>query len=298
MVCNYWNVIQVSDRRLTLDGQPWDDQSNKSVVFGCRDALLSITYTGLAYIADIPTDEWVTTILEANNAQHRDMGFAVDILCSGAARAFKEDLPTADQASELTFLIAGWHWKGRRMQAYVWWITNCDVRRRDLRLGTDFVKGHFRSSRTARVGEGKGGFAIGARAAIDKKSWDEMSQQITGRQNPEPLIDSMINVIRKSSDHPQYGNLIGNDCMVVVLPRPGQGDVFAEYRALQGGPVTFTPRILTPNITSPGLEMVGPGLTLSFGGVTIQLKGSDVQHPSGVLFSIQTTNRRPRPTTP
>jgi hypothetical protein len=39
-IANYWFVIQASDRRLTLDGKPWDDNANKSLIFGCRDAML------------------------------------------------------------------------------------------------------------------------------------------------------------------------------------------------------------------------------------------------------------------
>jgi len=117
VACNYWHVVQVSDRRLTLNGIPWDDAANKCVVVGCRDALLSITYTGLAYIGEVPTDEWIHGIVDASPGAKRSMGFVVDLLERAATEAFASQIPLIDRGSPLTMLIAGWHWNKKHTQA-------------------------------------------------------------------------------------------------------------------------------------------------------------------------------------
>jgi hypothetical protein len=56
-------VVQVSDRLVTLatDGAAYDARANKSIVLGLRDALMTVSYSGLAYIEGHPTDEWMAS---------------------------------------------------------------------------------------------------------------------------------------------------------------------------------------------------------------------------------------------
>lgn len=54
-------VIQASDRLVTMQGdyRVHDSTANKSVVYVGVNCRLLIGYTGLAYINDVPTDEWI-----------------------------------------------------------------------------------------------------------------------------------------------------------------------------------------------------------------------------------------------
>jgi hypothetical protein len=63
LVTSYYS-LQVSDRLLSEPkGQnqykPWDPASNKSVVVLTRDGLISMGYTGPAFISRIPMDGWI-----------------------------------------------------------------------------------------------------------------------------------------------------------------------------------------------------------------------------------------------
>jgi len=55
----YRSIIQVSDRAITVESQPYDLLSNKALICLLPDALIAISYTGLAYINTLPTDQWI-----------------------------------------------------------------------------------------------------------------------------------------------------------------------------------------------------------------------------------------------
>ena len=52
-------IVQVFDRRLTLNGDVCDSDANKLVYVGCDDARFSIGYTGVAEIDGQRTDYWL-----------------------------------------------------------------------------------------------------------------------------------------------------------------------------------------------------------------------------------------------
>ena len=62
---NSEQFIQVSDRRVTINGAIQDDESNKAIVLNCANARLAVGFTGLARVGDFNTREWlVSTINE------------------------------------------------------------------------------------------------------------------------------------------------------------------------------------------------------------------------------------------
>lgn len=53
-------VLQVSDRLLTKNrGEPHDTLANKNIIYLARNALVTIGYTGIAYLGDTTTDQWI-----------------------------------------------------------------------------------------------------------------------------------------------------------------------------------------------------------------------------------------------
>jgi hypothetical protein len=61
-------VLQVSDRLTSLDPgkRPWDPLANKNVIYVARNGLISIGYTGAAYIGVLPTDTWIAQTLRGD----------------------------------------------------------------------------------------------------------------------------------------------------------------------------------------------------------------------------------------
>ncbi len=59
--CRY--SLMVTDRRVTISGVVFDPDANKNIVFGDKNAVVTIGYTGMAYIGTIPTDQWIAQTL-------------------------------------------------------------------------------------------------------------------------------------------------------------------------------------------------------------------------------------------
>lgn len=122
-------IIQVADRLVTRTGREFDPLANKSVVFRARDALVAISYTGLAYLDRTPTDEWMAqhiigeTLMRGRRGdapamsrfgrlpQWLDIGQTAELLRSNLESTFAGLGSLATYPH--TILIAGWHY-GRR----------------------------------------------------------------------------------------------------------------------------------------------------------------------------------------
>src|SRR5579863_5962736 len=59
-------VVQVVDRRLTRNGQLYDDLANKAICGTCPDARFSLAYTGLM-MTPTRTDEWLVNWFSEKN---------------------------------------------------------------------------------------------------------------------------------------------------------------------------------------------------------------------------------------
>lgn len=53
----------VTDRRVTKGGSLHDGDANKNILFGDRNAVVTVGYTGHAYIGKTPTDQWIAQTL-------------------------------------------------------------------------------------------------------------------------------------------------------------------------------------------------------------------------------------------
>ena len=47
--------LMVTDRMVTVEGVAFDPDANKNVLFGDKNGVASVAYTGLAYIGPTPT---------------------------------------------------------------------------------------------------------------------------------------------------------------------------------------------------------------------------------------------------
>jgi len=54
-----WCALQVTDRLVTQGSRPFDEASNKNIIFVADDASVTMGYTGIGYLDDVTTDEWI-----------------------------------------------------------------------------------------------------------------------------------------------------------------------------------------------------------------------------------------------
>ena len=297
-LANHRFVIQVSDRRLTVGGCPFDDDANKAAILVCRNAVMSITYTGLGYFGELPVDDWIVELLDQNNAARRDVGFAVSLLRQAAAQTFPE-LPPQDRKVGHTFLLAGWQLHKKRQVPYVWLISNCEDKRGRL---IEPPAGHFRARyfRPEKGAEAESlslALITGMEPAVAPGTAERLGELSRSTMEPDALRDEAVSVIRKAADHPDYGRYIRRNCLSVVLPQPGTSQITAEYLPAGLGPVAYTPQVITPGIVLRSSEVLGGGnWILHWGGRELEIRGAAKESTgSNTLFGLRSQRRRPRP---
>lgn len=136
-------ATQVTDRLITTGtGQEIDTRSNKNILYACADAIVSIAYTGIAFLNDVPTDQWlVETITRRafDRARKPPVFGPTDWLSSEGIGQTMMRLRTAlehgsrgvpgnwtQQWRSLSFdlFFVGWHWNNRgRFRPIVGWVS-------------------------------------------------------------------------------------------------------------------------------------------------------------------------------
>lgn len=124
-------ALQVTDRLVTAGGRPVDSLANKNIVYVARNGVISLAYTGLAYIGSTPTDKWLAeklagrvfddlTSWDPNGVSHwYDAGAAIKFLkesLKAAPRAMKTlEGRNAWVANDFAISASGW-WSNSRGQ--------------------------------------------------------------------------------------------------------------------------------------------------------------------------------------
>jgi len=130
-------LVSVRTSRSGLD--PHDRAFSKSILYLAKDALVAVGFTGMAYINDIPTDEWIASILAGQSLRASDgrgfgtqirstagrsfyptnwldIGLAVKRLQDNLAMVFadlRRRRETTALKAGLVISIVGWQWKWR-----------------------------------------------------------------------------------------------------------------------------------------------------------------------------------------
>lgn len=91
-------ALSISDRRLTRDGVPCDDEYNKVAMWDLNDARAAVSFTGLAQLPPFDTHTW---LLEAMTEASRPEGLLMPALERLEALATKkiDDLHIAEDKS-------------------------------------------------------------------------------------------------------------------------------------------------------------------------------------------------------
>lgn len=130
-------AFQVGDRLLTQKKRqflnPFDKDSNKTIVFIPRNGIVSISYAGTAYIGDKPTDQWIAEILRGHELgkgkdscigsvkNWPDIGLSIQKL-SNILKGVWPKLPQQQRDGNLEIIICGWQWpKNRRKPSPIMW---------------------------------------------------------------------------------------------------------------------------------------------------------------------------------
>jgi hypothetical protein len=123
-------VLHVADRLVTRDRSPFDRTANKTVIYRARDGIVAMSYTGPAYIAGLPSDQYIAEFLCGHQFRAGErIGFMVSgpiaapwLHLGPMLEALRErigfEFATARMARARTMnfelLITGWQWYCRK----------------------------------------------------------------------------------------------------------------------------------------------------------------------------------------
>jgi len=247
-------VVQASDRRLTryTDGSVFDDDSNKAVCVGCKDAYFSIAYTGLASINSKKTDEWILGYLISIHAFQMNLVSVSEALETQLTATF---ISLPKKYKRMTFVLSGY----RHYIPFTMIISNFE--RENIwphgEVQEDFIT-YVRWRR--RISNPEKGHSIsinGTQQAVNRPIIRKIKELIRNRffqqQECKIVADKLVSLIREAADTPKFGRYIGRNCMSVTMtPNPNDGFV-TKYYPDKASPFQYSPHL----ITTPGIAIKG-----------------------------------------
>ncbi len=253
--------MQIADRLVTTDGRIFDPASNKSLIYVARNAIVTIGYSGLAYLDGIPTDEWIAQtlwgkelprhddgravghVLGGGPRQSIDIGRAIERVCCGCENALQNDRAPL-KAKFLQIVFAGWQW--RRMGSRTVWrpilhAISSERQNGQIRCDVDSITRYWHYERVLRDGKSCLPFAmLPVPSTTDIP--DVRTAELITRLGPVAHIPDTARqtLVKEIQTRAASIPTIGKDCMCIYMPfPPSSGDVVeADYISAE-----YEPRI-------------------------------------------------------
>ncbi len=222
-------VVQVSDRRVTLQGgsKEHDPVANKTVVYGARNAIATLGCSGIAYVENIPTDEWIVRAL-TDIAPDDPVGLGGlrfgwsrgDCMLDQAVHRLMKRLDGRLEPRKygLIMTVAGWKTIKGRCYRFI----------DELEWGPAYEKGQRRHSpqswfwkRDLCLG------VIGAHASeLLVKNLENCRQRDPSRLDIEQAEHILVQTVREVASRDRT---VGQHVLSVILPNPNFGGGIARF---------------------------------------------------------------------
>lgn len=307
-VCGYF-VFHASDRLTTITptkknpDKAWDIHANKTVIVCGHNCWLVIGYTGLAYLDDRPTDEFIASVL----AGGADLSSGMGMWSPGRILHYREITRSIEAAIHDAYQRLP---PGARKYPTI--ISGVGVQNRKPRpthiafravVGKDGVQHQELGNRD----QGRFTFQTVPIGSVNPSIIDNMRARLRqeGTESPEKFRDIMMDAVVETG---KQSDVVGEDVMGVIL-EPLGGKIRVHFRtanpasqaelamlATDSNDSADRPNISTPYILAPG-QFFSPavatgGWSLHPSGVQIELTGFDKQTPSGPVYGYWATHPR------
>jgi hypothetical protein len=281
------------------DMPAFDPRFNKQVLFLARDGLVVIAFTGLAYLEDVPTDQWIASVV-AREAPHApqggpgggtrvahpgvgyrhfpigwlDVGQAIEALRRRASEAVRR---SRYRLRPLRLTISGWQWKWQRVGG-----EGTSTRLRPFSASvcnapaTPDVFEVQRSPRYWGWERNKWGLQCAPKLPHDERS--KLVSEIGTPRFPgdEDRVEStLVAAIRRAASMARRG--VGSDCLSTLISPYRNPQVRVRYLPASPDATTIhTGWIVTPAVTQPPQEMVlspDTSVTVSADWLNVEIDG-------------------------
>jgi hypothetical protein len=297
-------ALQVTDRLVTFaKGDPFDILANKNILYICRDAAVTIGYTGVAYIDRVPTDVFIAQQLSGLDLKKL---FSVQVgLTPNQFRIF-EALQTLKRVLEgilpkgpqlgFELIVAGFQRLPRRV------IPIFAVISYSLRGTTklSFLPRHV----SKLLQREKVYFQASPGQNFPPHELSRLGHELQSSGTPERAEKKMARAIQRISSTNPY---VGSDCMSIFLGAKEDGSPLARVRFLPSAQhamevsveaerhrtaIAYSPWILSPSLVLAPSVMAG-GWAAKIGSWTVELNAPESSVIRGLLKA-QTRPLQPR----
>lgn len=303
-------VAQVTDRLVVTQqyGAPparFDPLANKNIVYLARDAIVSIAYTGLAFIGQLSTDDWIVEKLTRINPLE-EFGIRTGSLpqwldIGQAMRLLEGELNNSEVArnnANFDLVITGWKWKngrrspeGRRQPVpMAWWLQKPANSRFE---SFQHLKRHWHWS-------GRVYFHSAPDSNFSPEQLGVLGDKARAAK-PDLIEQTIVDAVREVSFQNPY---VGPNCMSILLAPP-QVRAYARIKFFQYErhtarlqsqnfisddlPAAYSPWIIGNGLAAKPSAFLGTGWHFQMGPFTIELIGFDTGRLSALSHQ-----RRPR----
>jgi hypothetical protein len=224
-------VMQISDRRLTINHKLKEDESNKAGTLFCADARLIYGFTGLARISDFETKSWLIQAL-TQCAPPDFMAYKILERLKERAKQDFQDLPALRHLNNtnknLTVMFSGYRYHVDPPLALYAILTNC--------MGSiiSFPNlGNFRtfywSERRPINEEFTLVQRVGFWAAMHEQEVDSLRALLKARKPASAIMGKAVEVMHTIADRRESKNTIGKKLTTIILPRDPAAIVKSDY---------------------------------------------------------------------
>lgn len=229
-------AFSISDRLLTQKSQnrysPFDKASNKSIVFFPNDGFVTISYTGTAYIGNIPTDRWISEklsnldlpegsdcILYDKGAKWTNLYYSIEKLIDHLNKEWPL-LPNTLRELYFGILICGWHYtKSKPFWRPVLWYL----------VGNGTSNSPFQIKRHPKFWPERQIATVSDGVTLTSKENEKLYQTILFERNngtEKSAEGAIVNELREvAKKHPT----VGMDCMAVRMSYCSNPQVIINY---------------------------------------------------------------------
>ena len=243
---NHDQFIQLSDRRLSINGRICTDESNKAIVLNCANAHLSIGFTGLAECGAFKTKDWILKTIHECAPPDYTAENIVKRFTDRASFDFGR-LPELkllpSQHKRLSVMFTGYlnhHEPPLGALAVVSNFQNMDSGTTSQTALSEF-SACFREEKRPNNGMISLFAHVGTLPPIPEELRKKVVEMVKERKPAEAIVDKLVEIIRVLSDDPRSGNTIGKQLMSVVIPRDKDKGVECDYHSEQVRFESFLP---------------------------------------------------------
>jgi len=220
---NPLHAVLISDRRLTLRGRIYDDESSKMLVLTCGDARLALAYTGLAAAAGFEARQWLLKTLMDGASRDTHIKPMLEYLKDAATTALAT-LRATDK--RFSVMCVGYRYDDRT-NVLMAMVSNYDGfgRGPNSAPAVPFTLEYAVDAPGVATGNVLG-------AEIRSDDYEDLKGLLRdGRVPAAALVGKSVAAIRRAAAQPSSRGFVGRQCLSVILPADRSQPVTPGYHS-------------------------------------------------------------------